>query len=229
MTIALGIHLGTYAMLAADTRITYPTYLWLHDDAARKIQKTTLGLITGAGYVPLLDQVKRKLATESPTNTNDILAIIREARANMLEAGGEVQSLVQTTGWIFTYNSLADGQAVTRLAIFHPSVSMTEIGLYAKGDPCIVFPPEVPRDAADSITAEIKRSVKLPSELEPFDDNLGKNCSVIAVLIKSLQPYCPSISKRFQIGVHISEKTAISDIIDIPEDKPFQIHLNFDP
>lgn len=51
MTIAIGLNLGSYAILAADTRTTY--YLdgrpFLYDDSTPKVQRTTIGLITGAG------------------------------------------------------------------------------------------------------------------------------------------------------------------------------------
>jgi hypothetical protein len=82
MTIAIGINLGRYVILAADTRTTYypPFGKPLFRDDSEKIQKTGIGLITGAGLISLLDPVKTRLANESITNTNYIILFVREER-----------------------------------------------------------------------------------------------------------------------------------------------------
>lgn len=87
MTIALGINFGDYVLLVADTRTIFgwPNHIVSYTDESKKIQKTSFGLITGAGRTNLLDSVKNRLAKQEITNTNQIFEIIKEERLNLRE------------------------------------------------------------------------------------------------------------------------------------------------
>ena len=64
MTIALGINFGDYAFLASDSRATFYNLdgtVRSFEDDQKKIYKTKLGVITGAGSIPLLEAVKDQL------------------------------------------------------------------------------------------------------------------------------------------------------------------------
>lgn len=57
-------------LFMADTRTTYYVFgasPFYHDDSS-KIQRTTMGPITGAGFCPLLDAVKGRLSKETITD-----------------------------------------------------------------------------------------------------------------------------------------------------------------
>lgn len=81
MTITLGIDFGDYIFIAADTRtVTYDRLgriIHIRDDT-QKIIKTRFGLVTGSGYLDLLDAIKSKLVEEnSKLHTDKILDIIK--------------------------------------------------------------------------------------------------------------------------------------------------------
>src|SRR6186997_984924 len=111
MTICIGMFLGECALLVADTRIRFfhPEGLpEFYDDGNQKIQDIGIGLMTGAGYVPLLDGVKEELANTEISHTDMIIEIIKVC-SEALEADpwaskrlDEVRSM---TGWLFTYFS----------------------------------------------------------------------------------------------------------------------------
>jgi len=72
-----------------------------YDDNSSKVQKTTMGLITGAGFCTLLDSVKRKLAIEQVTDTERVLGIINEETERTLNAWRahpQIESWIEQTG-----------------------------------------------------------------------------------------------------------------------------------
>lgn len=114
MTIKVGINLGEYAILAADTRVSFISgdYLLSFRDDAEKIQKTKIGLITGAGYVDLLNDVKDYLSINEITHTSEIEEAIRKFRGKYtLECNlnshinGRSKKSFESTGWIYTYST----------------------------------------------------------------------------------------------------------------------------
>ena len=66
MTLILGANIGKYVLLAADTRVTWypPDRPVFYTDDHTKIRMTKFGIIAGAGYVPLLDRVKQRFASD---------------------------------------------------------------------------------------------------------------------------------------------------------------------
>lgn len=98
MTIAIGINLGLYAIFAAVTRTTYYRLgMPFFNDNSLKIQRTTMGLITGAGFCALLDSVKDKLANEEVTSTERVLGIIDEETESIFDVWGNNSN---TEDWI---------------------------------------------------------------------------------------------------------------------------------
>jgi len=81
MTLVVGFNFGPYALVAADTRVSYyPPSGPRFEDDHRKIVRTPLGgLATGAGMVALLDPVKARL-TGDVAFVDDILRAIAETR-----------------------------------------------------------------------------------------------------------------------------------------------------
>lgn len=228
MTIAIGINLGLYTIFAADTRVTYKPISGAHfyDDNNSKIQKTKMGLITGAGFCPILDGVKAKLAIKEITNTNQILEVINEEteRINKIwQSNPNILSWIEMTGWIFSYLYSENGQITTRVAIFHPSLSKKEIALYRIGLPAIIYPVELDRTTVDSINEPILKSIKIPVNSSEVQISLEHNFSIIVGLITTLQPLCPSISRRFQIGIQYGNQMGISELTDIQNDAKFNL------
>lgn len=232
MTIAIGINLDSYAILAADTRTTYhklgtPFY----DDNSSKVQKTTMGLITGAGFCPVLDSVKSRLETEQITNTNSILSIIKEESKKTQQTWqthSQIHSWMEQTGWIFSYTTLLNNQLLLRLGIFHPSISKDEFGIYEVGKPAIIFPVELDREKVEAICDPILQKIKVPADSSELQSSIDQNIAVISALINTLQPHCPSISRRFQVGIHSAGQMGIPDLTDIQANGTFSLNIKLE-
>jgi hypothetical protein len=232
MTIAIGINLGSYAVLAADTRTTYHRFgMPFYDDNSTKVQKTTMGLITGAGFLPLLDSVKRKLATEQITNTERVLSIIKEESERTLQAWrthSQIDSWVEQTGWIFSYTTLLNNQPALRVGIFHPSINKETYVTYEVGYPEIILPVELDHETAEAIYDPILQQIKVPGDSSELQSSIDQNIAVIGALINALQPHCPSISRRFQVGIHSGGQVGISDLTDIQDDGTFGLNIKLE-
>lgn len=232
MTIAIGINLGSYAILAADTRTTYHRFgMPFYDDNSSKVQKTMMGLITGAGFLPLLDSVKRKLATEQITNTERVLSIITEEREKTLQAWrihSQIDSWVEQTGWIFSYTALLNNEPTLRVGIFHPSINKETYVTYEVGSPEIIFPVELDPETTKAIYEPILQRIKVPSDSSELQSSIEQNSVIIGAVINALQPHCPSISRRFQVGIHSGGQVGISDLTDIQANGTFSLNIKLE-
>ncbi len=229
MTIAIGINLGLYAILLADTRTTYHKLgIPFYDDNRPKVQKTTIGLITGAGFCPLLDSVKSRLETEQITNTDSVLSIIKDESKKTQQTWQthpQIQSWIEQTGWIFSYTTMLNNQPLLRLGIVHPNISKDELGIYEVGKPAIIYPVELECEKVEAIHDPILQEIKVPTDSSELQSSIERNTAVIAAVINALQPHCPSISRRFQVGIHSGGQLDISDLTDIQADGTFSLSI----
>jgi len=232
MTIAIGINLGSYAILAADTRTTYHVFnVPFYDDTSSKIQKTMMGLITGAGFCPLLDNVKSRLAIEQVTNTDSTLSIIKgeiEKTLQTWQTYSQIHYWIEQTGWIFSYTTMINNQPLLRIGIFHPSIDKKRLGIYEIGKPAIIFPVELDREKVEAICDPILRRIGAPADSSELESSFEQNSRVIGAVINALQPHCPSISRRFQIGIHMGGRVGVSDLIDIQDNGTFSLNIKLE-
>jgi len=232
MTIAIGINLDSYAILAADTRTIYHLFgMPFHDDNSSKVQKTTMGLITGAGFSALLDGVKKRLATEQVRNTENVLRIIKEGTEttrNAWRMHPRIESWIEQTGWIFSYMAVLNDQPVLRLGAFHPSLNREMYATYEVGNPAVIFPVELDSRTAHEIHDLVVKRIKVPTGVTDLQSSIEQNSTLIGTVISELQPSCPSISRRFQIGIHSGGQTGISGLVDIKNDGTFSLDIKLD-
>ena len=202
-----------------------------YDDNSSKVQKTTMGLITGAGFCTLLDGVKRKLAIEQVTDTERVLGIINEETEmalNAWRAYPQIESWIEQTGWIFSYMTLLNDQPLLRVGVFHPSLNKEMYVTYEAGDPAIIFPVELDSGIVKVIHDLVLKRIKVPTDVAELQSSIEQNSTVIGAVISELQPYCPSISRRFQIGIHSGGQTGVSDLVDIKDDGKFSLNIKLD-
>ncbi|WP_440062963.1 hypothetical protein ACTACQ_11260 [Pseudomonas syringae] len=129
MTCILVAHLGDEIIIAADKRVTQITQDGLTTiigDEEEKIVRTEVGVITGAGAVEMLDDVKmlvRDLGFNSP---DDVLKLILDAQSTFSRQHADSPRLkidLAHTSFMFTYPAIANDQLVTRFVYYHQSRS----------------------------------------------------------------------------------------------------------
>jgi hypothetical protein len=190
-----------------------------------------MGLITGAGFCTLLDSVKRKLAIEQVTDTERVLGIISEETERTLNAWRahhQIGSWIAQTGWIFSYTTLLNDQPLLRVGVFHPSLNKEMHVTYEVGDPAIIFPVELDSGTAQVIHDLVLQKIRVPTHAAELQSSIEQNSTVIGSVISELQLHCPSISRRFQIGIHAGGQTGISGLIDIRDDGTFSLNIKLD-
>lgn len=218
MTIAMGINFGKYVLLAADTRVTRHDWdghvIDFHDDSI-KIQKTDSGLITGAGFVELLDSVKYALSKQTITSTNQIIRTIREETNRCYTRYGDlIKQHVEKTGWIFSYMTFDEGVPRLRLAISHAAIGEGVIGLSDESDPVVIYPVEATKAQANVIRNILKEGIKPLEESETYEESFQRNWPAITGVIRASGRLFSSVSPYLQIGIHtIEHVSGISPIV----------------
>ena len=229
MTINIGINLAQYIILAADTRTVYgwPNKIIHHSDEHEKIQKTKIGLITGAGYTDLLDDVKKQIAEKDIEHTDQIIDIIRKCRENLSPAPAFFSILgtkwIEATSWLLTYMTPVDNSPTLRLALIHPQFN-DEVALYKKNTCCVIMPAESTPEECDRITNLVHSQIKLLEDISMINENISYHVTLIREVIKVVSEKYKSVSRFFQIGIHtIDGKMGISAII---KNGPLSINLS---
>lgn len=219
MTIALGINFGDYVLLAADTRTTYgwPNHTVGYTDEYEKIQKTSFGLITGAGRTNLLDSVKDRLAKQEITNTDQVFEIIKEERLNLLGRYLITEDEIAMTGWIYSYKTILNDAPKLRLDVVHPSLG-DGLVRWEENKAAIIFPYEASKAEADKIIGIFNQVIKPSTEFATVEESCRYHGQIIGELIGQIQPKYPSVSRCYQIGIHkLDGSMGISPIIKIDE------------
>jgi hypothetical protein len=217
ITIAIGINFGTYVLLAADTRtMRYNQNGSIRDyvDDSTKIQKTSIGLITGAGSKELLDLVKERLEKEKISHTNQILHIIKKERLHYQRIFWRTaEEDIPMTGWIFSYPTIDKRNPKLRLGMIHPTLGDV-LALYQENNPAVIGPHEATEEDICDVCDFLKKEIKPFKEFSTLSDSIRYHWLLIARLIQRIQPHFPSISSHCQIGVHtLDNLRGISSIL----------------
>jgi hypothetical protein len=228
MTIALGINFGDYVLVAADTRTTSYNFdgsIRSYDNDSEKIQETQIGLITGAGSVPLLNTVKERLKVIEVTNTNQIIEIIEKARIDYQKGFWRNATRdIDMTGWLFTYETFIDSKPKLRLGIVHPSIG-EKMAVYEDNHPALICPVETSKKESDAIGSVLSEVTKPSKDFASLSESIQYHCRVVATLIRELHPKYPSISSYSQIGIHTIEgRKGISPILKDKTKVTIQLH-----
>lgn len=208
MTLVLGFHLGRYAMLVADTRVSWfpPDAPIAYRDERVKISRTSLGLITGAGFIGLLDAVKRRLDFQDLFLSDRIVEIAAEERQRIetdprYRQDPRVIESLSTTGWLFTYvNPSKDNGIRLRLAVCHPANGY-KLALVQENASFVMMPVGANEDQVDSTSRMIQESVKPLTEILDLQENIQYHASVAGAIIRDVAKGFESVSPSFHVGV----------------------------
>jgi len=211
MSLIAGLHLGNFALIAADKRemsIYGDTLVPDHDEAA-KIISAGLGYVTGSGIVELLHFVKEALANTEITETDQILAIVAREREHFRSAHsadpGWAGEQVKKTGWMFTYMTEDDGQAAVRVAIVHESWNDDGIRLLYKGAAKVLVPIDGIAEEAQRLSDILTQNLKTTDELSGLAESISYHVPLLQAVFKYASEICDSVSESFHVAVHTND------------------------
>jgi hypothetical protein len=224
MTLIVGMNLGFYALLAADTRASYYPFdqPMQFNDEREKIRRNRMGIMTGMGLVDLLDAVKKRFEDEDPMHTDRVRQIIIEERAKVPEflmtSPRVKQAVEHETCWMFTYigaddlDSIAPDSFRLRLAFSHPHDDYA-LRFYPTNTGGIGFPVGVSDEAMSELQHVLNENLLPLADVSQFEANLEHNMTLAATIIRTVSAINNTVSPSFQIGVHhLSAGKAVSDV-----------------
>lgn len=208
MSLIAGLHLGNFALIAADKRVMniIGDKLVIAHNKAEKIVSSGLGYVSGSGIVELLDFVKEAISNTEITHTDQILAIIaseRERFRSLHSDDSEWAGLqVQKTGWLFTYNAEDGCNSTVRIALAHGAWDDDKIHLLHKGAASVIVPINGTGEESQRLSDILTQNLKTTDELPDFTENISYHVHYLQSLFKHVSETCESVSECFHIAVH---------------------------
>ena len=211
MTLIAGMNLGRYAIIAADTRISYyADDVFRYRDDSNNIRNIDPGIISGAGLANLLDAVKDRLDDDELAVIDRIADLVRGevayARQRRYAKDPRVAEAIEMTAWMFTYVGAADpndpSTAVLRLALTVPSRDHW-LASVAVNDVWLLPPTGTSQDQFWAWKRRLQSNLQPMTTPDEFPDNLQHNVQLIGELIRDVSAVNQGVAGTFQVGVHI--------------------------
>lgn len=213
MTLLIGANLKEYAIIAADTRISWFNGLF-HKDQDHKIALCEFGLITGSGYVDALDSVKKELLKKTISHTDEIYEIVNQyARPLIEQLEKDYPNSQHNTCFLITYATLVENKKTLRLAILHPEWNY-KLGFYEKS--AVVMPSGSLEESIRKYSTFLdERLVDFPKDVdddkftEAFFENFFTNIHPIAQCFHEISQISKFVSNDIDYAVTLLNGTVI--------------------
>lgn len=230
MTLLVAVNLGDCAIIAADKKeifILDDIITPLNEDAD-KIVNTGIGLMTGSGYVDLLNKVKTTVAESAINHTDQILSCILKERATIQESiilnKRQKSELLNKTGWLFSYCTTVNNNPTLRIALYHPSISEVSFNIIRNDTTKIIFPSDIDSNHANTYTDFMTSNMKSLEDGE-FQDIISHNVNLVLELMNTISKISETVSNKCDIGLVFSNNDMkIANTVNINS-----AHINFIP
>lgn len=206
MTCILVAHLGEHVILAADKRAVQinadGSRAVLNDDV-EKIVETGVGVITGAGIVEMLDEVKSKFGGKNFNDSGEVLESILQVRKDYSErysGSSRLDKDLRETSWVFTYPATEQGKAVTRVRFYHQSVSadsLVVLGEYG----VLCLPGGLSSMEAQAVQSSLQEVVRTSLGSLPYEQAAQAVFSYMIQLMSDVSEVSVSVSSRCDVAL----------------------------
>ncbi|MDL4862000.1 hypothetical protein NPJ88_006620 [Halomonas elongata] len=212
MTMIAAIDMGELGLVAADkaeVSVGPDKGVMSRHEEANKIVRTSLGIVTGAGFVELLDPVKNFLQSNEISNTDEVLQAIISERLGFKRKYGhllDADKWLMRTSWVFDYTTLVNDESVHRIAIYHPFWREDKLSILENGQ-SICIPPGDMLEGEDFIK-------RFQERVSPHGGHQGKreevyaNVEVIADFMGEASHRSQSVSSVFDLAILAPNNTA---------------------
>lgn len=222
MTVCIGYHQPNYICIAADTRVTYGYPAIYIEDGKQKLIETSIGLITGSGFAPLLDGVVDRLNQENITSisqieditNNEVERLYKEysENPNPSYSFDDLEEFILCTNWLYSYlTQNDDGEHLLRLALIAGPTSRDnkcENYLVNSNYAKVLLPKEFDQSQCEGYSEQLNASLN-----SKLTGDLGKDIlminSIFNDLILEIASISDGVSKEYFFGIHGFDKTAV--------------------
>lgn len=207
MTLLVSINLDDFAIIASDKKevIKLNDAFIPYHERAEKIVETGIGLITGSGYVGLLNSVKQRVAEEEITHTDQILEIIKNERKLIRNAiwytDYQKNEFLNFTGWLLSYWTIVDNVQKLRIALYHPSVEENYFAIIEENTSKAIFPSDLIPENVEKYSNFLSNSFQKLNDLPDINQNITHNVKIILVLMNEISKVSETVSKTCDIGL----------------------------
>ena len=207
MTLLVTIHLDDFAIIASDKKevIKLKDVVISHHENAKKIVGTGIGLITGSGYLGLLNAVKQRVAEEEIIHTGQILEIIKNEREliknTMRYTNYQKKEFLNVTGWLLSYRTIVNKVPNLRIALYHPSIDENHFAIIEENTSRAVFPSDLIPENVEKYSNFLSHSFQKLDELSDINQNITHNVKIILDLMNEISKVSETVSKTCDIGL----------------------------
>lgn len=226
MTLLATIHLEEYAIIASDKKEVFITdgIIVAGHEHGEKIINTSIGLITGTGYVEFLNAVKKKIAASEITNTRQIIEIISTERDliknSTFKSAMKKEELLEKERWLFTYKTMLENSPSLHVGLYHPSIDEDHLTTIEKNTSKALFPGEVDQEVANQYSRFLAENIQTLEKTPDFNSNLNHNVTIVLNLMNEVSKFTEKVSKTCDIGVVFKDTATTLLAKDISVDTP---------
>lgn len=200
MSMIVALHLNSYVLIAADKRETFQVdgkVEYVVSDEIRKLVEWPGGVVTGSGYVPLLQDFKSKISQAKISIVDEIIEIARESSNNLPKKQSDWK---KSTNWLFTYSADKPEGAITRVA-FIKSQEPGSVRVLEAGRALIWTKIPNYKEQLSNLNAIIKPE----KDLSNIKRSLSYHTEILKELYANVAKVNPSVSKAFDCYLHATE------------------------
>ena len=224
------MNLGTYALLAADTRLScYQNGVFQYRDFSAKLQPTSMGLITATGFTGFLDPVEKHLLRRPLASSEDFAHLVAAVKADVSAESWMSDPLVvegiEASAWMFTCRTPDPdnpGPLLLRLAQVGAHTHW-RLSQHLRGGWCM----NRPERASESLLAEqhelVNRTICPLDSMDDFAENFLQHYRTCLHVFRAVSDKCETVSPIFQIGLTFlpsgASATGVIDSHSPPEER----------
>ncbi len=232
MTAILGMNLGAYLILSSDTRATLETPFGKHfKDGDQKLLKTSCGLVTGAGYVSLLEAVKQRMNATDVCRTDQFLEIAKSEREHFITRFGmqygRDRKHFDYTCWLFSYMTLDGEEPLLRLALIHFKEYGENIALILEDKAMVILPFEAAKEKREDF-GRYQNFLRQHMARSNVPGNIDHNIRLAAKCMNDMANQYASVSPDIHIGIHSNDNQTFILYGNYETFKDFTLARDFD-
>ena len=215
MTLILGLHLGSWSMVAADTRevrFNPPDFEpEIGNDACKKVAQTLDGLIAGSGILQVVYPINEWLGREAVDDTDSIVSEMKRV-ADVVIGGmpdvGELKKAAQRTGSV---RSSPRGREV-KLEMFQSDQGYWPLDINV-GFPITLLPVDTTLADFEPSLYALKAKLRPERGLKNLNASLEYHLGLVAKFMREATTISSVLSDSIQVGYHTRDREV--EVMDI--------------
>lgn len=202
MACAIGMHLGTFVLVACDGR-EY-NLNGVHSDGAVGVQRNSVGLFATNGPAELRDSIPigiERLSAEAQASVESIHAMLLgelNSVRRRIDLRSPFASSLENLIWFTTFESVFENRLRLRLG----ALAGRGMGSIEKGTAYIAAPPGITNEQVGDLRVWLNGRMRDQSDFTTTEEFLDYHVQSCAEVITQLATLTPLVSRHMSYGIH---------------------------